>query len=46
LRDILRSTATFSIAADATIRVAGELYGQSSNEQTAVCKAWQAVGVI
>ena len=46
LRDVLRSTATFSTAADATIRVAGELYGQSSNEQTAVCKAWQAVGVI
>lgn len=46
LRDVLRSTATFSRAAEATISVAGELYGESSSEQTAVRNAWQAVGVI
>jgi Zn-dependent metalloprotease len=46
LRDVLRSRANFSRAANATINVAGELYGQSGNEQTAVRKAWQAVGVI
>ena len=45
LRDVLRSNANFSRAATATISVAGQLYGQSSNEQTAVRKAWQAVGV-
>jgi Zn-dependent metalloprotease len=46
LRDVLRSRANFSRAANATISVAGELYGQSSNEQNAVRKAWQTVGVI
>ncbi len=46
LRDVLRSRANFSRAANSTINIAGELYGQSSNEQTAVRKAWQAVGVI
>lgn len=46
LRDVLRSRANFRRAANATISVASELYGQSSNEQTAVRKAWQAVGVI
>jgi len=45
LRDVLRSNANFSKAAEATISAAGQLYGQSSNEQTAVRKAWQAVGV-
>lgn len=46
LRDVLRSNADFSKAANATISVAGQLYGQSGNEQNAVRKAWQAVGVI
>jgi Zn-dependent metalloprotease len=43
---VLRSRSTFSSAADATIRVAGNLYGQNSIEQKAVRDAWQAVGVI
>jgi Zn-dependent metalloprotease len=46
LRDVLRSRASFSRAADATIRVAGQLYGQSSHEQAVIRKAWQTVGVI
>jgi len=46
LRDVLRSRSTFSGAADATVRVAGNLYGQNSAEQTAVREAWRAVGVI
>jgi Zn-dependent metalloprotease len=46
LRDVLRSNANFSKAANATISVAGQLYGQSGDEQNAVRKAWQAVGVI
>lgn len=46
LRDVLRSRSNFSSAADATIRIAGSLYGQNSIEQKAVRDAWQAVGVI
>jgi Zn-dependent metalloprotease len=46
LRDVLRSRSNFSNAADATIRVAGNLYGQNSIEQKAVRDAWRAVGVI
>jgi Zn-dependent metalloprotease len=46
LRDVLRSRSTFSKAAEATIRVAGNLYGQNSTEQNAVRDAWRAVGVI
>lgn len=46
LRDILRSRADFRRAANATINIAGELYGQSSEEQSAVRNAWQTVGVI
>ncbi|MEC4750636.1 M4 family metallopeptidase [Methylomicrobium sp. Wu6] len=45
LRDVLRSRSTFSAAAGATIRVAGDLYGQNSAEQSAVRDAWRAVGV-
>ncbi len=46
LRDRLRPRADFKHAADATIKVAGELYGQASKEQNAVTNAWQKVGVI
>ncbi|MGB8702967.1 MAG: M4 family metallopeptidase [Thermosynechococcaceae cyanobacterium] len=46
LRDRLRSRAGFKRAAHATLRAAGELYGENSHEQTAVRNAWQAVGVI
>jgi Zn-dependent metalloprotease len=46
LRDRLRSNATFRQAANATIAVAGALYGVESKEQKAVRNAWQKVGVI
>lgn len=45
LRDVLRARSNFSAAADATIRVAGNLYGQNGTEQAAVRDAWRAVGV-
>ncbi|MBD2777957.1 M4 family metallopeptidase [Iningainema tapete] len=46
LRDRLRSRANFQQAANTTIKVAGELYGEASNEQKAVQNAWQKVGVL
>lgn len=46
LRDALRSDSTFQQAADATISVAQQLYGNDSDEQKAVRSAWQQVGVI
>ncbi|MBD2437895.1 M4 family metallopeptidase [Nostoc sp. FACHB-110] len=46
LRDRLRNQAQFKTAAQATIDVAGELYGNGSQEQQAVQNAWQKVGVI
>jgi len=46
LRDRLRAKADFKKAANVTIQVAGELYGNGSNEQKAVQSAWQKVGVI
>jgi Zn-dependent metalloprotease len=46
LRDVLRSRSNFKNAANATIAVAGNLYGQDSNEQKAVRSAWKQVGVI
>ncbi|KYC38308.1 peptidase M4 [Scytonema hofmannii PCC 7110] len=45
LRDRLRSGANFKRAANVTVQVAGELYGQASKEQKAVQNAWQKVGV-
>lgn len=45
LRDRLRSTSNFSRAAYHTIGIAGELYGNDSNEQRAVKEAWKRVGV-
>ncbi|MBD2614346.1 MAG: M4 family metallopeptidase [Nostoc sp. ZfuVER08] len=46
LRDRLRAKADFQKAANVTIQIAGELYGNDSNEQKAVQNAWQKVGVI
>lgn len=46
LRDRLRSKANFKRAADITIQVAGELYGEGTKEHTAVQNAWQKVGVL
>ncbi len=46
LRDVLRSSSNFKRAANATISVAGTLYGNNSDEQKAVRSAWQQVGVI
>ncbi|MDF5719416.1 MAG: M4 family metallopeptidase [Rhizonema sp. PD37] len=45
LCDRLDSKANFKQAAQATIKVAGELYGEASSEQKAVQSAWQKVGV-
>ncbi|NJM24042.1 MAG: peptidase M4 family protein [Richelia sp. RM2_1_2] len=41
----LRSKANFKQAAEVTIKVAGELYGEASSEQKAVINAWKEVGV-
>ncbi|HET6418655.1 MAG TPA: M4 family metallopeptidase [Geobacteraceae bacterium] len=46
LRDRLRSKASFKVAANATISVAKELYGDGSAEMKAVQNAWKTVGVI
>ncbi|MBD2413057.1 peptidase M4 family protein [Nostoc calcicola FACHB-389] len=46
LRDRLRAKADFKKAANVTIQIAGELYGNDSNEQKVVQNAWQKVGVI
>jgi Zn-dependent metalloprotease len=45
LKDNLQSSATFKDAANATAAVAGQLYGQDSDEQKAVQSAWKQVGV-
>lgn len=42
----LQQNSEFADAAQATISVAGEQFGQNSLEQQAVQKAWQTVGVI
>ncbi|MCP6759507.1 MAG: M4 family metallopeptidase [Fischerella sp. CENA71] len=46
LCDRLRARTNFKRAANITIQVAGELYGNGSKEQNAVQKAWKEVGVI
>jgi Zn-dependent metalloprotease len=46
LRDVLRRRSNFKNAANVTLTVAGQLYGQNSQEQQAVRSAWHAVGVI
>jgi Zn-dependent metalloprotease len=45
LRDRLRMKSNFSNAAGITVAVAGELYGDGSDEQKAVRKGWTDVGV-
>jgi Zn-dependent metalloprotease len=45
LRSSLQSRANFKDAADATVSVAGQLFGQDSDERKAVQSAWQQVGV-
>jgi Zn-dependent metalloprotease len=46
LKDHLRSTESFQGAAEATIAVAGQLYGNDGDEQKAIRSAWEQVGVI
>ncbi|MBW4632026.1 MAG: M4 family metallopeptidase [Iphinoe sp. HA4291-MV1] len=46
LRDRLKSKADFKEAANTTIKVAEELYGQGSKEHKAVQNSWQKVGVL
>jgi Zn-dependent metalloprotease len=45
LRDRLRPRSDFKQGANLTIAVAGELYGQGSDEQKAVIEAWKQVGI-
>jgi Zn-dependent metalloprotease len=45
LTDRLGERSGFQDAADSTYRVAGELFGQSSKEQTAILNAWNSVGI-
>lgn len=42
----LRQRSNFKRAANLTIEIAGNLYGEGSKEQNAVRKGWQTVGVI
>jgi Zn-dependent metalloprotease len=42
----LQSDSDFAAAANITIQIAGELYGNGSKEQNAVRNGWQQVGVI
>jgi Zn-dependent metalloprotease len=46
LRDKLRSNSSFKQAANATISVAKELFGNGSKEIKAVQGAWKGVGVV
>jgi Zn-dependent metalloprotease len=45
LRDRLRETSDFQETADLTFEVAGSLFGDETNEQQAVFKAWDSVGL-
>jgi len=45
LTGALSPTADFQAAADATVSVAGTLFGQESAEQKAVRDAWSTVGI-
>lgn len=45
LKSNLQPSSTFKDAASATVAMAGQLYGQDSDEQKAVQSAWQQVGV-
>jgi len=46
LRDELTQSSDFQSAANATYKVAGDLYGNNSTEQKAVYNGWEKVGVI
>jgi Zn-dependent metalloprotease len=46
LTENLGPNSSFQEAAEATVRVAGELFGESGSEQTAVRGAWETVGVL
>ena len=46
LRDRLRRTSTFKRAANATVSVAKELFGDGSKEMKTVQNAWKGVGVL
>jgi len=46
LTEHLEPTSDFRAAADATITVAGELFGAAGHEHQAVSAAWKAVGVV
>ncbi len=45
LRDKLTATTDFHTAANLTLEVAGDLYGENSTEQNAVKKGWEEVGI-
>jgi Zn-dependent metalloprotease len=45
LRDRLRETSDFQETANLTFEVAGSLFGDENNEQQAVFKAWDSVGL-
>jgi Zn-dependent metalloprotease len=45
-RDKLTANSDFMTAANATVEVAGSLYGANSTEQKAVQKAWEDVGIV
>ena len=42
----LEPTSDFRAAADATVTVAGELFGAGGHEHEAVSAAWKEVGVL
>jgi Zn-dependent metalloprotease len=46
LTERLGPTSTFLEAAEATVQVAGELFGEDGDEQSAVRDAWETVGVL
>ena len=45
LRDKLTETTDFHTAANLTLEVAGDLFGENSAEQNAVKKGWGEVGI-
>jgi Zn-dependent metalloprotease len=46
LTENLGPNSSFQEAAEATVRVAGELFGEGGSEQNAVSGAWETVGVL
>jgi Zn-dependent metalloprotease len=45
LRDRLRRRSTFQRAANVTVEVARELFGEGSAEEQAIVRAWSEVGL-